>query len=405
MKLLESYSLSTGLKIGSPFLYEQFFPLPYKYFMIVHVGGGRTDDKGNPIFTSKLYSYWQDVFDLIYPLLEKEDIKIVQIGGANELLLRNVLDLRQKTNMHQTSFLIKRSLLFAGNDSINAHLAGWLKTPLVCLYGGTTIANHGPFFYNPETTILFESNRHGKNASFSFQEFPKTIDLIWPEDVAEAICKLSKLSFSKSIETVHIGEDYKNSAIESIPDAVIKPDFFQGILNIRGDLFFNEENIYKQLQLCKCNILISQPLKISALKMLRPNVGVIALLVDNFPNLISYIKELKSNMIPFSLFSDAQDDEELKRFKLDLSEYGVVLQRKKVKKKEVAFSDKTKYNTYVKTNSLLLSLGKVFVSKAHWLANRPCKNLLNTESSIIDTSDFWTDYSKFWFYNKIEEKI
>ena len=62
MHLLEQYALSCGLKIGKPFLYDHFYPLPNsnKYITI----------QKEAKFPSRTYKYWQSVIDLLYPILK-----------------------------------------------------------------------------------------------------------------------------------------------------------------------------------------------------------------------------------------------------------------------------------------------------------------------------------------------
>ena len=74
--LLEKYALQTGSKIGKPFVYETFFPIPFEKFITFQAQSIK--------FPSKEYDYIQDVIDFIAPILEKSNIKIIQLGTVQE---------------------------------------------------------------------------------------------------------------------------------------------------------------------------------------------------------------------------------------------------------------------------------------------------------------------------------
>jgi ADP-heptose:LPS heptosyltransferase len=170
MKLIEAYSKTTGLEIGEPFLMEKFYPLDCQKYITIQNGSGMPNAKN--------YDYWQEVILLVSHIFNANNIKIVLLGSNEDLVLEGVIDLRGKTDIQQSNYIIKRSLLHIGNDSCLAHLAGINKIPLIALYGSTTVANHSPFWTDKEKTILIESHRFGQNPSFSNQEYPKTVNLL-----------------------------------------------------------------------------------------------------------------------------------------------------------------------------------------------------------------------------------
>lgn len=82
MHILEQYALSCGLKIDEPYIYEKYFPIPHERYITFSPFGK---------FNSSKYSYWQEVIDLLSPILKKENIHIVQIGNQNERGYQNCL--------------------------------------------------------------------------------------------------------------------------------------------------------------------------------------------------------------------------------------------------------------------------------------------------------------------------
>ena len=103
MHLVESASLTCGgAKIDKPFLYKQFFPLPFdKYIIFV---------PQNKI-PSKDYHYFQDTINHIFPKLEQQGIKILHLGPKDSLNYNGTVNLCGRTNVGQTAYLIDKALL------------------------------------------------------------------------------------------------------------------------------------------------------------------------------------------------------------------------------------------------------------------------------------------------------
>ena len=75
MHLLERYALSCSVKIDKPAIEEQFYPLTQDRFIVLHASSG---------MQSKNYDYYNEVVDLIKPYLDRENIKILQIGSEDD---------------------------------------------------------------------------------------------------------------------------------------------------------------------------------------------------------------------------------------------------------------------------------------------------------------------------------
>src|SRR6056297_1503366 len=148
--ILQSFSLNSGFKINKLKPMESFYPVPEKYITLQTSSG----------MESKNYDYWLDVLEYIYPVLSKLDYEIIHIGldCAEMPYCRNLIN---KTNFHQTNYVLRNSSLHAGNDSFAVHTCGQHGVPIVALYGPTTPINHGPHFHGAKK--LIESHRNGKN--------------------------------------------------------------------------------------------------------------------------------------------------------------------------------------------------------------------------------------------------
>ena len=128
----------------------------------------------------------------------------MQIGGNDDAPIRGTIDMRGKTNIHQTAYLVKNASLLAGNDSCNIHFASGFNIPLVGLYGSTSPKNSGPFFGDKNKQIVIESDRKGKQPSFQMNENPKTINWIKPEQIAQPILDLLKIDKKINIDRIYI---------------------------------------------------------------------------------------------------------------------------------------------------------------------------------------------------------
>ena len=62
MHLIERYALNTGVKIDRPEVYQDYFPVPFKKF-IVFAPLGKNHKK---------YLFWQEVINLLTPVFEKK---------------------------------------------------------------------------------------------------------------------------------------------------------------------------------------------------------------------------------------------------------------------------------------------------------------------------------------------
>lgn len=86
---------------------------------------------------AKDYSHFQSVVDRL-------DYKVVQIGGKNDPLLNNVVDLRGKTTYNESAYIIKYAKCHIGCDSVPGHIAAAVKTPCVILFGATWSSSCAP---------------------------------------------------------------------------------------------------------------------------------------------------------------------------------------------------------------------------------------------------------------------
>jgi ADP-heptose:LPS heptosyltransferase len=66
----------------------------------------------------------------------RTDVRVVQIGSANDVRLEGAIDLRGKTNLRQTAAVLANSLVFVGLVGLIMHLARAVDCRSVIIYGG-----------------------------------------------------------------------------------------------------------------------------------------------------------------------------------------------------------------------------------------------------------------------------
>ena len=144
MHLIQKYALSTGSKIGKPYIVKKYFPVDAEKYITVQNSSG---------MPGKCYDFFEDVLQFLKPLLDKNNYKIVQIGGEKDKKIPNAIDLTGKSNINQTAYIISKASLHLGNDSFAVHMASGFDVPTVGLYGITSPELAGPYWNNKKINL------------------------------------------------------------------------------------------------------------------------------------------------------------------------------------------------------------------------------------------------------------
>lgn len=390
MKLAALYSLASGLKADKPFVYKAFYPVPHEKYIVLHASSGNA---------CKNYPFYQDVLDLVKDKLEENGIKIIQLGEGNDIPLMGCIPLQGRTTIHQTAYIIDKSLGLLGNDSMLAHIAASFNVPVVALYGPTSVSAHSPYWINKDKTILIESERNGNNPSYSFGENPSTMRLIKPETVATALLKVLGLNDKISQETFYIGPRYSEPILEVVPDTVVSVDFAQAaVINLRCDYDFNPQNIYNQVHTRPCLLITDKPLDVNILIQLKRNVAGVLYRIEKDTHKPDFVAQLRAAGIKYHLYTHLTESE-LTDLKLDYMDLGIIQieplkTREAVDKKELITS-----NTKFKCRKVILSQGKFFASRVHQMLGQPMNHFHEAGGNIIDTPKFWEEIDFFTLYN------
>lgn len=395
MRLLDIYALNCGAKIHRPFIYETYFPLPLEKFITF---------QAQAKYESKDYAYWQDVINIINPVLIEKKINIIQLGQPNEMTYQNVVDLRGKTSLSQLAYVIKNSFLHFGPDSLGIHMASAYNVPIVGLYSIIQPEVAGPHFGSPDKQILFKGYERvgNKKPSYSPKESPKSINTIKPEEIANAIFKLLGLDSVTPFETVYTGTRYSSQMLRELlldSDAHLEnPD---APVELRYDLTPNMENLSKKLAFFKKGVIVSD--KIVDLKFLqtfKPHIPVFVYRVTNQDN-PEFVKDVIALGINVLLVSNL-DSTTINQKKINYYEFGVINSLPKPDDAIVLKLKPDLDNLYFKSCKLIGSDGKVYASHAHRLAGININNSSEYQK-VIDTADFWNDMDFYTIVKKLDK--
>lgn len=386
MHLVETYALNCGLKIDQPFIYEKYCPIPFDKFVSFQPCSK---------YEAKSYDLWQEVIDQILPFLREKDIHIIQIGGKDEKPLNNCYHLQGKTTINQAAYLIKRGIMHFGADSFGVHIASSYDKPIVALYSNSRPENAGPYFNIKNKAKILEIDKSNRKPSYSAQENPKTINELDPIDIANSI--LEKLGFDKiNMKSLHIGQDYGRKLIESAPDAVLSDISKLGVssLIMRMDYEFNEEVLEEQLRRNNCSIYTKKPIKFDVLNKYKNNIAQIIYELEEDHDL-EFVKNMRKIGRPFIL-STYKDQDFIDKIKLQYMDYGQIIKLNKSTKNDlIKIKDKDLSNLYYKSNKITISNGKVYNSKAAYMAKTPFEN---KPIKVIDTPEFWEEAKYLYIF-------
>ena len=340
-------------------------------------------------YNSKNYDLWQDVINILFPILEQKGIKIVQTGQPQEHSYQYVIDLKGRTNLNQLAYVIQNSLLHLGPDSLGIHIASSFDIPIVGLYSCSPTAISGPYFGRSDMQVLFEGHKRTKNGkpSYATEEFPKSINTIKPEEVANAIFKLLNIDYKVPFETVHIGDKYSHMIIrELVPNFNLPVNNPQQPIEVRMDLDFNEDILFKQLQLSKCAIVTNNPINIDKLKPFKLNIVAIIYEINDkdSPEFVAGIKALGVPIVLISYLTQ----EEIDKKKINYYEIGKI---NKIEEPPAETIEKLKSNLsnlYFKSNKILASDNQYYMTDTARITKQPINNDFEYYQAQ-DIPEFW----------------
>lgn len=392
MNLAETFALTCGLKIDEPYILDEFYPttIDLSKAIIIHTNF----EKEAP---ARRYDYFMEMVDLCRSELEKRGYFFVQISEQKDKKVKWCKDHFFELSPHQIAYIVKRCKLVISDDNIVPQIASHFKTKNITLYGSSSHIAHRPCFDNGEFSRVIYG--YDKNPSFLENEFPKQINNIKPEEIANEIFASLGIEFTTKVKSLFFGPYYPSLIFNIVPDHVPNPASLQGnLFSIRMDYFYDQKNLEAILAGRKCNIVSEKPIDINLLKKYKGNVGKIDYGVSLGSD-ISYCQSLKSIGIPV-LFYTKEKGEELNKIRFNFFDFATVESLVETEKpEEIKLVDE---NTKIKTCKFILSNGKIYLSKSHWKAGLSIESFGENSCKVIDDNDFWKDVKFFYIYQ--EEK-
>lgn len=396
MRLLDTYATNTGSTIDQPYIYTKFFPCPEKKYITL---------QAQTPYDSRNYAYWQEVVDIIKPILDRNNIEIVQVGIKDEVPINNTINYVGKTDINQLAYVISNSSLHFGADSFCVHLASHFNKPIVSIYSISNPNVAGPHFGNSNEHILIRAyeNLGTKKPSYSQNESPKSINTVKPEELSNSILKLLNIE-KVNYETLLIGDKFKTNVIEFVPDKVLNPDFAPDkIINMRVDLCKNiiEDIIFHNLKIRKFVITMNNDRKINSTQIfqfLKPNILQIIFDSTNEIPEKEYIKSIvESGHSPVILYKGT-DKEYFNNVKISLIDFNLKfvhdIANKNIIDEFNKICEHQDDDIYIKSNRLILSDGNIYLTEQHLLENKPSNshedklNKINIKNNLSKEIDF-----------------
>tara|TARA_Y100000310_G_scaffold341514_1_gene440895 strand:+ start:2474 stop:3676 length:1203 start_codon:yes stop_codon:yes gene_type:complete len=398
MHLIESFALNSGLKIGKPYIYESYIPIPInskKYITF--------QPHGQKEFTCRAYSYWQEVLDILRPHLNKKEIALIQLGLKDERLYKGSLNMIGKTNLNQAAYLIKNSCLHLGIDSYGVHFASGYGKKIVALYVNMLPSNSGPYWSKKKDVKLISPKRKKNELpSYAVHEDPKTIDRIKPEEIASAVCALLNIDYDYPYKTIYIGEEYSYKRVEIVPTNYVENwrDFEVDSMILRMDKFFDEKTCISQLNLSPCSIVTDKPINLEIIKAFKNKIIELVYFVRDTRD-IEYIKRLKTTGIKLYLVCDLPE-KKFNDIKIEYIDIAPIVHKVSATKEE--FLKKAKIESlddiYFKSSCAVIREQGLYSSYAKGDTSQ-INYLTATPQKVIDEELFWQDISRMMFFKKI----
>lgn len=309
--LASVYARDLGVKVGKPYFQPHFFPVQDKKYIVIHNGTK---------VPAKTYAYWTEVINLIKPILQKNDIKIYQIGLEEEGIINGINKRIFTSSLKQVAFVIKHSMLVAGIDSVPIHMASCLDVPSVSLYAHTYSNTCCPIWNQDSKAVVIESHRNDKKPSFSLDEHPKTVNFIYPERIAKAILESLGLfdpKETKLVKTIFIGDHYNSSTVDVVLPPLLLNPYLSPPNNstIRVDLSYQPASLDKLLSQNDGTFIIktNRPIDINILSKNKHKIKFLIYQASQFDEV--FVNSLYKLGIEFSMVCDSPQSLKEQRFK------------------------------------------------------------------------------------------
>lgn len=408
-------SLPVGLGMTDIKLKEEDFELSIgrERYITIHTGidefFGNNSTVRNTNTIAKTYDYYDEVLAMFKMYVKEHRTKIVQVGDKKDRKLKLAdIDLRGKTTFNQMARIVNNGTLHISNDSYSAYLS---NGQTITLYGPTYPRKH---FLGAE--ICAELN--GEKPSYSLTEKDKVINRIKPEevflDIEYSIGSTDRIVTKAPRKTLFIGDCYNDLMVELIPDSIpSSPALKNVVMNVRMDYLHDENALNQILDHGTFAIVVNEEVSPDIVRAHKDRITEISYEVS-LDTRAEYVAELQYAGVPVRLYSHEEDPGVLAQIRLNLFDNGEVSYFEKGQKewmeKNISVEKDLEVGEYInydklrfKTNKVLLSNGKFFLSKKHWLEGIPLNTAASVDGNVekvIDHEDFWNELMFFYIFEE-----
>ena len=370
--LLHEYSKSLGVKASKPDLQQHFFPCLDEKFIVFYDG-----EKSQ----SKIYKHYSTVFQLLRDTLDKNNIKIYQIGGENPI---QGVNRHLSCSLKNEAYIVSKSMLYLGPDSYLAQYASSQNVKTITLHGNNYANSTKPFWGSLKNKSCLEPKWDARPC-FSSQDPQRQIDSIKAELVCKEIlkfCGLGNLNFN--FKTINVGDSYYQKIVEVVPTKITKG--LPKNLFVRIDYGVEEEPLLYYCANHEVVLVTDQLPQVNMVSQFRSNIKRILYTIQDKDDIIpeEYFEALKKLDVDFILLSDKE--EELPFLRNQYFETQVHLND------EECDSIPCPPNAKFLTNKKIVDGDKVYMSYAHY------KKGLDSCDKVLDTPEYWKESKHFYIY-------
>jgi len=399
--IAEEYAKSLGVRIGNPVFFTHFYPVLPEKFITFHTNSEKVP--------ARHYDHWPIALNLIKDRLSPRGIKIVQVGGPKDPPFDQCDQNTLGASFRQMGYVIEKSMLHLGIDSLPVHMASALDIPIVALYSNIFPECSSPLWNVKSNIRCLSPDFSSIKPSFAVNESPKRVNEISPEEVASTVLDLLGINHDlNTYETLKIGQHYHNSVLEVVPDHPPAHGFSpQRVINLRGDLHLDIDLLSAWLR-HEVNLMSASQVPLGILSRFKSRIKGMTLFLDEGSRNSSasdgeriteeYVRQVNNLGIQTVLI--CKDKNEVSSLRLKFFDW-VVEEFTNSTKKDIDFNEKICDNTFYHSNKTLISKEKEYYSKASWKAG------LEKSSDplrLIDSEDFWEELEHLNIYNHEPER-
>lgn len=376
--IAEVYAKDLGVKIGRPHITEHFIPgVPDKYITI---------QSSNKVPSAE-YKYWDIVLQLVKPYLEKQKIKILQIGGPKEKKVKGADEYFLGSSFRQMNYIIKKASAHIGCDSLPGHVSSVYDIPSVILHFNLYSENSKPIWHKKSKCISLSPDFSKVKPSFSAT--CNRINEIKPELIAQSLLDQLDIKSKINFNTLRIGDLFENNTIEIVPNFFIEhQDFIGKAINVKADIHFDINNIFNWSRTSEVNLWLDRSLT----KQEINNCANMKQVTFEYSgkheeeDLNEFFKNLKNRKI--NLIVIVRDEKILSGVRSKYFDYNVI------------FEDKANYpNKEIPKNCKFLSK-KMFITNGKCYPSRFSAKKLDTSNDFVYDEDSSKELKNLYLYEE-----